>query len=199
MQYLDFKTQGPDLAGDARPASVAIGLFAAADFGRAQSQIPGLSSYSDYQDWRDAREGLQMGLAMAGVEAALVPVRLDSFLGWSALAGTMGDEAALDSFARLALTAAGRQRYRIFASVEESDFSLHRGAARATFGRVGYERWRQRRTRQRANALAAGLAVEDQPIRLRDFFDWSDCIGQRASEAMLDRYARLLVEHFLND
>lgn len=198
MQDLGLQSEGPNVVSHAQPASTAIGLFDAADFDHAQSQIPDLAAYSDYEDWRDAREGLQMGLAMAGVEAALVPVRLESFLKWTALAGRTSDEAALDAFARLAL-AITSQQCRLFAVIGEADFLRHQGPARVAFGQAGYEHWRRHRSRVRASALKAGLDVEDQPIRLGDFLEWSACIGQAGSEPALDRYARLLAEHLLND
>jgi hypothetical protein len=198
MQDLGLQSEGPNVVSHARPASTAIGLFDAADFDHARSQIPDLTAYCDYEDWRDAREGLRMGLAMAGVEAVLVSVRLDSFLRWRAFAGRPNDEAALDAFARLALTITGQQ-CRLFAVIEEADFLRHQSAARVAFGQVGYEHWRRHRSRVRANAFEAGLDVEDQPIRLGDYLEWSACIGQAASEPALDRYARLLAEHLLND
>lgn len=199
MQNLRLETHAANLPLDARPASAAVGLFEAAEFARAQAEMPELAAWSDYEDWLDSREGLRMGLAMAGVDAQLVRVRLDSFRAWRTLAGAASDEAALDAFARLALTLRFGRKFRIFATVGEADFERHRVAAGAAFGRVGFAQWLRHRARLRASALSAGVEVEDQPIRLSDFLEWSACVGQRACEPALDRYARLLAEHLLSD
>jgi hypothetical protein len=199
MQNLRLKAHAANIPPVARPASAAVGLFDASEFPRAQAEMPELAAWSDYEDWLDSREGLQMGLAMAGVDAQLVRVRLDSFLAWRALAGAASSETALDAFARLALTLRIGRKSRIFAVVGEADFEQHRFAVGTAFGRTGFAQWRRHRARLRASALSAGLAVEDQPIRLSEFLEWSDCVGQRACEPALDRYARLLAEHLLSD
>jgi hypothetical protein len=84
-----------------------VGIFAEDEFGRAQAAIGALAGYCDYQDWLDARWGLQFGLALAGVEAEIVVVGLSSFLEWCSLTETSADERALDAFASAAPGAAG--------------------------------------------------------------------------------------------
>jgi hypothetical protein len=83
-------------------ASAAIGIVAEEEFADAQAAIGELKSYCDYEDWLDARWGLHIGLAMAGVYARMVVVDLASFLGWRDRTGKPADERSLDAFAALA-------------------------------------------------------------------------------------------------
>jgi len=53
-----------------------IAILAEDEFKRAQTIFPELSAYRGFEEWRESREGLQMGLAMAGVAAKMVPVFL---------------------------------------------------------------------------------------------------------------------------
>ena len=80
----------------------AIGIVAEEEFADAQAAIGELMGYSDYEDWLDARWGLCIGLAMAGVDARMVVVDLASFLGWRDRTGKAADERSLDAFASLA-------------------------------------------------------------------------------------------------
>lgn len=84
-----------------------VGIFAEDEFERAQTAIAALADWCDYQDWLDARWGLQFGLALAGVEAEIVVVRLSPFLEWCSLTQRPADERALDAFASAASTAPG--------------------------------------------------------------------------------------------
>ncbi len=79
-----------------------VGIFAEDEFERAQTAIGALAGYCDYQDWLDARCGLQFGLSLAGVEARIIVVGLSSFLEWCSLARRPADEPALDAFASAA-------------------------------------------------------------------------------------------------
>lgn len=79
----------------------AIGIIAEEEFADAQAAIGELMSYCDYEDWLDARWGLLMSLAMAGVDARMVVVELASFHGWRDRMGKPADERALDAFASL--------------------------------------------------------------------------------------------------
>ena len=79
----------------------AIGIVAQEEFVDAQAAIGELASYCDCEDWLDARWGLLIGLAVAGVDARMVVVDLDSFHGWSDRTGKPTDERALDAFASL--------------------------------------------------------------------------------------------------
>ncbi len=87
--------------------TAAIGIVAEPEFERAQATIRGLADYYDYEDWLDARWGLQFGLSLAGVDAKIVVVSLSSFLEWCSLTKTSADERALDAFACSALVAPG--------------------------------------------------------------------------------------------
>ncbi len=82
--------------------ATAVAIVAADEFAHAQAAIAELADYGDYEDWLDARWGLQIGLAMAGVDAKMVVVDLSSFLGWRDRTGKPADERALDAFASLA-------------------------------------------------------------------------------------------------
>lgn len=199
MAKLDLGPQGPVFDRRVRLAIAAIGLFDESEFARARMKFADLAIYSDYQDWLDSREGLQIGLSMAGVEAKIVRVRLASFLRWRALAGAACVEPALDAFARLAMTVKDDRRSKIFAVVSEADFAQRRFAAGAHFGRADFNRWVKHRDRLRASAVALGLSVGEQPVRLSEFFEWCDCLGLRAAEPALDRYARLLLEHLASE
>ena len=53
-----------------------IALVSEQEFARARTIVPGLNAYFDYEDWRESRDGFQMGLAMAGVDVKMVTVRL---------------------------------------------------------------------------------------------------------------------------
>jgi hypothetical protein len=179
--------------------TVVIGLVAEKEFQGARSAISDLAHCCDYDDWLDAREGLQIGLGMAGVEARIVPVSLSSFLEWSRLSGTASDERALDAFAFLASAARNSPDLRVFAVVGEPDFARHFSAIGAFAAHGGYSRWLRHRRAARAEAIAAGLHVEELPIRLDGFLAWCACLGQTESEAALDRYAQLLLEHLTRD
>jgi hypothetical protein len=82
-------------------APAAVGIVAEDDFADARAAIGELAGYCDYEDWLDARWGVQFGLAMAGVDARMVVVDLSSFLGWRDRTGKPADERALDAFAAL--------------------------------------------------------------------------------------------------
>jgi hypothetical protein len=200
MSIFDLESPPPAVV-DCKPQieTVIIGLVTEKEFQRAQSAIPDLARCCDYDDWLDAREGLQIGLAMAGVDARIVPVNLSSFLEWSRLSGMSADERALDAFALLASAARNSSDLRVFATVGELDFASHSRAIAAFAAHGGYDRWLRHRRARTADAIAAGLSVKELPIGLDGFLAWCACLGQTASEAALDRYAQLLLEHLTRD
>ena len=91
-----------------------IGMLSPQAFAVAAETIPAFSAYVHYEDWLDAREGLRMGLALAGVEAELTPVSLTALLRWARLTGIEPDEAALDRLAALAHRRDGRSKLQRF-------------------------------------------------------------------------------------
>ena len=183
----------------AQVKSEVIGLVAEREFERARTEIVELTAYPCYCDWLDAREGLQIGLSMAGVEATTVCVSLSSFLKWTALTGASRDERALDAFAALAGAVREADALRVLAVVGGYDFATHPRQVAAFAGRRDYRGWLRHRRTMRAAAIADGLHVEELPIRLDGFAEWSACLRQGVCEAALDRYAHLLLEHLTSE
>ncbi|MFZ1961987.1 MAG: hypothetical protein WAU78_00700 [Roseiarcus sp.] len=184
---------------EAQVPSSAIGLFAKSDFAQARAELADLASYADYDDWLDSREGLQIGLAMAGVDATTVCVSLSSFLEWRDLTGATSDQRVLDTFARMALAMRNSTGSRVFAVVHEFDFSKYFRAINAFAEHGEYRSWLRHRQAIRAKTIAADLRVEELPVRVASFVEWCACLGQSPSEAALDRYAQLLLEHLTSD
>jgi hypothetical protein len=178
--------------------TVAIGLLAESEFEQAQASISDLADYRDYWDWLDSREGLQIGLAMAGVDTATVCVSLSSFLEWRGLTGASSNERALDAFADLALIARNSRASKVLAVVSAFDFATHSLEVAAFAGR-DYQDWARHRREIRAKAVAAGLRVVELPVRVGGFVEWCACVRQEACEAALDCYAELLLEFLTSD
>jgi hypothetical protein len=172
-----------------------IALIAEAEFARAQIAAPDLAIYSDYADWRESREGFQIGLAMAGVEVKMVPVALKPFLAWCRLTGIAPDARALDAFASTILLFRTPPEPTVLAFVGEPEFAAH---SRNVSALSTYQQWLRHRQTIRVKAAMSGLRVEELPIPLDDFVEWSACIGQMC-ETSIDRYAQLLLEHFAYD
>ncbi len=185
--------------GEARVLNAAIGLVADREFALARAAMPDLASYFDYEDWLDSREGLQIGLAMAGVDAPIVPVGFAPFLDWGRLTEALLSERALDAFAALALAMRSANAPKVMARVSELEFEAHCRSVVAFAGRGDYRRWMRRRRTARVKVEAIGGRVEELPVRLADFLDWCACLGQDASEASLDRYAHLTLERLTAD
>jgi hypothetical protein len=179
--------------------TVAIGFLPEREFERARASISDLADYRNYWDWLDSREGLQIGLSMAGVDAPTVCVGLSSFLEWRGLTGASSDERALDAFAALALTVRNSRASKVLAVVSEFDFATHSLEVAAFAGRRDYQGWARHRRAMRAKAIAAGLRVEELPVRVGGFVEWCACLRQEASEAALDCYAQLLLEYLTSD
>ena len=76
-----------------------IGLVAEDDFVRARSVIPEWREYSGYEEWRESREGFQIGLVMAGVEVKTPTVVFTQFLDWCRDTRTLPGAQALEAFA----------------------------------------------------------------------------------------------------
>jgi hypothetical protein len=200
MSISDFDPRNSAVA-DRTPQAMnnAIGLVLARDFERAQAEVVDLADYINYDDWLDSREGLQIGNSMAGVDAAIVCVSLSSFLEWRGLTGASSDQRALDAFAALSLAMRTSHSPKVLAAVSEFDFAVRPLEVAAFAGGRDYRGWLRRRQAMRAKAAAAGLDVEELPVRLGAFLDWCACLGQSACEAALDRYAELLLEYLTSD
>lgn len=184
----------PGLASPPPGDCAVIGLVESPQFGAAQAAMAGLSDCRDYEDWLDRREGLQIGLAMTGVEAAIVRVDLASFLEWASLAGAPLGECALDAFAALALAARAGAISMTLATICEPDFTAHAPALAGVTGQRDYARWTQYRQTRRVKWEALGARIAQLPVRVGDFLAWCACLGQAASEETLDRYAQLTLE-----
>jgi hypothetical protein len=175
-----------------------IALVAKDEFAWGQIVVPDLNAYSDYGEWRESREGFQMGLAMAGVDVRMVPIALTPFLAWCRLTGTAPDERALDAFASTILRFRTPPEPTVLAVVREQEFEAHSRNVAALSGYCDYQQWLRHRRAIRANAAASGLDVEELPILVDDFIEWSACVSQ-ISESSIDRYAQLVLEHFACD
>ncbi|MGD0639386.1 MAG: hypothetical protein ABSC22_01445 [Roseiarcus sp.] len=186
---------------EARVARTAIGIVADREFEPARAAIPELAGYFDYDDWLDGREGLQIGLAMAGGDATIVPVSLTSFLEWGRLTGAPLGERALDAFAALTLAMRNASVSSVLAVVSARDFATHVRALAAFARHRDYRSWSRRRRAMREKIEASGGRVEELPVRIEGFVDWCACLGGEPSEAMLDRYAQLMLERltYVND
>lgn len=79
--------------------SLVIAMLNESDFYRLKTQCPTFGLPDHYQDWRDEREGLLIGLAAAGMRTIQVSVDLDKFLTWVALDALALGEATLDRYA----------------------------------------------------------------------------------------------------
>jgi hypothetical protein len=85
--------------GRSRTEVAVIALVSEAEFTWAQIVISEWNDYSSYQEWRESREGFEIGLILAGVDVKMAPVVLTSFLGWCRDTNTSPGARALETFA----------------------------------------------------------------------------------------------------
>jgi len=182
------------VGSDARVRNRAIGLVVDDEFGRARDAMPFLADYFDFDGWLDRCEGMQIGLAMAGVDATIIPVSLGRFLEWSRLTRTPFDEQALDDFATLALAMRNASVTTVMAVVSELEFATHSSRVAAFADYCDWRDWSRHREALRLKLEASGGRIAQLPIRVEAFVDWCVCLGQDTSEAALDRYAQLALE-----
>jgi hypothetical protein len=175
-----------------------IALVAEEEFARAQTLVSGLDAYSDYEDWRDAREGFQIGLAMAGVDVKMVTVRLTPFLAWCRLNKTLASEQALEAFASTIALFETPPEPLVLAIVDEQEFAAHSRDVAAFSAHSDYRQWSRHRRALRVKAETSGQHVEEWPISVSDFVEWSACVSP-ICEPSIDRYAQLLLEYFVCD
>lgn len=69
------------------PKAAIIGVIIEGDFERAQATIPEFARYCDYKSYCLERESLQIGLSLAGLDAAMLPFKLSTLLEWRKLSG----------------------------------------------------------------------------------------------------------------
>jgi hypothetical protein len=198
---MDDPNEGNGDASAGRPNSdppAVVAILAEAEFARARRFIPDLRVHCDYADWRDAREAQQMGLAMAGVDARLALVALLPFLAWRRLTGTPASERGLDCFASKLLAFRTPPEPIVLGMVEERDFAAHACDIATLLQRDDYGEWRREREAVRKELALAGRRVEELPVRLDHFIVWRACVRD-AGACSIDRYARLILEHFTFD
>jgi hypothetical protein len=175
-----------------------VSVISEKEFAWAQVVIPDLSSYLSYQDWLDSREGFQIGLAMAGVDVKMISVPLSPFLVWCRLTGTPPAERTLDAFAAMLLILRRPPAPAALAIVRRREFEAYARTVEAFAPHVDYEHWTRHRAALQNAAAEAGARIEPLPVHVDDFIEWGQCLHERTSEAMLDRYAALILE-FLTD
>jgi hypothetical protein len=167
------------------------------DFERARAVIPdGLNA--DYQDWLDDRYGLTVGLCAGGVEARMVSVSLCAFLTWRQFANGSTSQTSLDDFAALVSAMAHRRAgdldIAIFAQVSAAEFAEHFEAVEAFQRARDYPTWQARRKAALRAVADAGNVALTSPTPIGRFLDWGRCVDAGSSEALLDRYASLMIE-----
>jgi hypothetical protein len=175
-----------------------VALMSEGEFARARTIVGGLNAYFDYEDWRESREGFQMGLAMAGVDVKMVTVGLTPFLAWCRLTKTPASEHALEAFASTIGRFETPPEPVVLAIVDEPEFEAHSRDVAAFSAHCDYRQWSRDRRAARVEAEMSGQYVEELPISVSDFVEWSACVSQ-ISEPSIDRYAQLLLEHFVRD
>jgi len=175
-----------------------IAVISEKEFVWAQVVIPDLGAYSGYQDWLDSREGFQIGLAMAGVDVKMISVSLSPFLVWSRLTGTQPTERTLDAFASMLLILRRPPVPAALAVVKRREFEAYARTVEAFAPHADFEDWARHRAALQSAAADSGARIEPLPVHVDDFVEWGQCLRERTSEAMLDRYAALILE-FLTD
>jgi hypothetical protein len=175
--------------------TAAVALIAEDEFARAQTIAPDLKGYSGYEEWRDSRESLQIGLSMAGVDAKLVPVALGPFLIWCRLTGTSPGERPLNAFASAILRFRTPPEPTVLAIIREQEFETHSRNVPALSEHGDYQQWL--RHRQAIYAKTA-TRVEELPILIDGFTEWSACVNW-ISEPSIDRYAQLTLEYLAEE
>jgi hypothetical protein len=178
-----------------------LALIDRSEFTWAQIAVSGLNDYCDYDEWRESRDGFEMGLAMAGVAAKMLPIALTPFLAWCRVTGAAPTESALDDFAQAVSLFRSPAETAVLAVVGKHEFDAHARDVAALSAYGDYERWVSHRQAIRARAVASGLRVEELPILIGDFIKWSACAGQfsKVSHWSIDRYAQLALEYFAAD
>src|ERR1700722_15858010 len=129
-----------------------IALVSEQEFARARTIVPGLNAYFDYEDWRESRDGFQIGLAMAGVDVKMVTVGLTPFLAWCRLNKTLASEQALEAFASTIALFETPPEPLVLAIVDEQEFVAHSRNVAAFSAHSDYRQWSRHRRALRVKA-----------------------------------------------
>jgi hypothetical protein len=179
--------------------AVSMAVISEEEFAWAQVVVPDLAYHLGYQDWLDCREGFQIGLAMAGVEVKTIEVVLSPFLAWCRLTDSAPSERALDLFASAVLMMRAPPSPFVLAVVRQEDFNAHAHDVGAFVRHVSFDRWRLHRARIAEKLKESGGRVEELPVRIEDFIEWSKCLGEKTDETVLDIYATLVMEYLATE
>ena len=169
------------------------------EFGWAQLAIQDISALYDYADWLDYREGFQIGLAMAGVQVEIIPVALTPFLAWCRLTQTEPSERSLDAFALMLFVLRKPPIPNALPVVREGEFLAYSQAVEAFAQHGDFSRWGQHAAARHEEMVRRGARVQLLPIKVKDFIEWSHCLGESTSEAQLDAYTALVLEFLMQD
>jgi hypothetical protein len=168
------------------------------DFRHARASIPDFERSLDYDDWLDDRYGLTVGLCSSGVDARMVTVDLSLFLTWCRFARLALTEKNLHVFAGVVAVMRDRLRTQVeattLATVSEAEFAAYFDLVEAFRSAGDYAHWLARRDAAVQAALASGNVVFEAPTPIGAFLEWARCLGERSSEALLDRYAALTLD-----
>ena len=142
-----------------------IAMLSRPDFGRARKIVAGFDRWADFDDYQNDRDGLFIGLVVAGANVRMAPVAIDHFLDWLRARGQAPTFARLEEFA--ALISALRSR---------PGPTSHRGLLTSADARAGDRH---------------GLTI---PVAASSYEDWLLCLGRAPEPSLLDAYASFLVE-----
>jgi len=184
--------------GESGAETAVIALIDANEFASAQVAIAELNLYRDHQEWRETREGFQIGLAMAGVDVKLVPVALASFVAWRSQTGAPASEAALNAFAQTILRFRSPPAPSVRAVAGARRFDADATGV-AALGAHGDDRRRSTHRRcSRARAAEPLRQVPHLSAPMRDFAEWSARVGA-ICEPSIGQYAPLTPEYRTDD
>ena len=147
------------------PPERCIALINRADFLRAKELVENFDQWEAFEDYLDDREGLWMGLAFAGSSIRLAAVSLDPFLAWCRATGEPATVESLNEFAGLREAVRRERNVQVPLLLERQEQDEDR---RASFLTVA--------------------------VNSRAYEAWLVCLQERSSPALLEAYARFIVE-----
>jgi hypothetical protein len=177
-----------------------VAMLGADDFRCARAAIPDFALYADYEDWLDDRHGMMIGLCSSGVDARMITVDIAHYLAWCRFAKLAPSEKGLDEFVAVVAIVCGHLHIAAglatIATVSQAEFSAYFDVLEAFQTAGDYSNWAARREAAVNAALASGAIVCRAPAPIAEFLEWARCLGAGSSEALLDRYAALVLEAF---